>query len=89
MKAEKYIASNTTLAKILKVEPHTAQSGFERLEERHLHAQRRTALGGRNRLANLQQFLQQSTGRIFVSFENRPPTPPTLLISSAPRRWAN
>jgi hypothetical protein len=37
MKAEKCIASNTTnttLAKILKVEPHTVQSGLERLEER-------------------------------------------------------
>jgi Mn-dependent DtxR family transcriptional regulator len=45
MKAEKCIASNTTLAKILKVEPHTAQSGLERLEKRHPHAQRRTALG--------------------------------------------
>jgi hypothetical protein len=34
MKAEKCIASNTTLANILKVEPHTIQSGLERLEER-------------------------------------------------------
>jgi hypothetical protein len=34
MKAEKCIASNTTLAKILKVEVHTIQSGLERLEER-------------------------------------------------------
>jgi hypothetical protein len=34
MKAEKCIASNTTLAKTLKVEPHTVQSGLEQLEER-------------------------------------------------------
>jgi hypothetical protein len=27
--------------------------------------------GGHNRLANLQQLLQQSTGHIFVSFENQ------------------
>jgi hypothetical protein len=35
MKAEKCIASNTTLAAIPKVEPHMIQNELERLEERH------------------------------------------------------